>query len=256
MKFLNGKPEVLILPEILNKIKKYTRLCEHQIYWMGKVNKYENVYCIEDVMLIPQTVGKNAEMDYIALADMQQLLFEEGYEELCIGRTKKNKGVEMNDKDLEMLKFLTGEVYSIIYIQTNNKDESSVNIVDFDKGIIFDDLELSISDTEFYSDEDILAEIETNISMPSSKTWLSTKDTVKPVEIRETDNKNEPKQMSIVETLKENTKTTVDNLKTEVNKVIEIKKEKPEYQPNQFVKDNIDFRELVMMGGDINDSTT
>ena len=242
MKFIMGKPTVSILPEVLNKIKKYTRLCEHSVYWVGKVLRNGEDYFISDAQLIKQTVGKNGELDYESLSEFELITEEEGLEPLCLGRTKKSKSVAMTDKDFDFVALLTNGVGYMIYIQTNTKNELSLNLIDFDKGIIFDDIPLTVCDTEYYEDKEILEEIKDNIAEPYNKTnkyVLTPKEDVKPIEIHETD---KGKQLEIVE--------KVENKKEE-EVVLEPE---PPYEPNDFVKENTDFKELVKKVGGKNDA--
>lgn len=245
MKFLKAEPVVSIMPEVLNKIKKYTKLCEHSIYWLGKVTRVDNEYFIEDVAIIPQTVGKSGTIDFEKFSDFEFLIENEGYEPFCLGRTKKGKSVVMTNSDIEFINALTGEVGYMIYIQTNTKNETSVNVIDYDRGIIFDNVQLTVTDTEFFTDEDVLAEISENIIVPTGKKdsafsnkHKSFKDVESYSRIVDTD-----KESKIVDLRKDTKETT---------KLPAVKEVKVEYVPNEFVKENIDFRLLVApKGGDV-----
>lgn len=249
MKFMEGKPTVTIFPEILNKIKKFSKLCEHSIYWMGKVICDGNNYYIADAVVVGQTLGKNAEINLESLQEFEMLSLEEGYESCCMGRTKRTKSVIMTDKDLEYIEDLFGKSGYMIYIQTNKKDELSLNLIDFEKGIIFDDIPLTVCDTEYYTDEQVMEEIKFAIegSETKSNNYVLTPDNnVKPVEIRETDeNDYWNKQLEIVGKVKDK--------KAEEQVVFEPEPEPP-YEPNEFVKENIDFRSLVRKVGGENDA--
>lgn len=251
MKLMNEYPEIIIMPEILNKIRKYTNLCDHSVYWMGKVIKEENRYYIEDAMLLMQTVGKKGEIDLDFLLEAETLIAEEGYTTYCLGRTKRNKSVQMQESDMNFLELLVGQVGEVIYIQTNTKGAISANLLDYDKGIIFDDIELTIKDTEFFSDEEILDEISVTIANSKIKTLPVTKTSEKIVEIL----KPSDKEDNVLEKIQETGRTIIEKAK-EIEKEVVAIVEKPEYIPNQFVTDNIHFSELVGLGGDVNEQVS
>lgn len=256
MKLLKGEPVVSMMPETLNKIRKYTKLCEHSIYWMGKVMHLENEYYIDDVVLLPQTVGKNGSIDFEKFSDVEFLIENEGYEAFCIGRTKKSKSVAVTNSDLDFLKTLAGESGYMIYIQTNNKNDLSLTLVDYDRDLLFDDLQLVVSDTEFFTDEEIMAEIAANVSLAVSKhdykygkKYLDTGKSEKVIEIRETTNSWSDKAKKELVEVKEKVSEMAGQLVIEEG-------QKVEYEPNEFVKENVDFRLLVTpKGGDANDAT-
>lgn len=226
MKLLANKPKITIFPELLNKINKYTNLCEHSIYWIGKVAMEDNEYRICDIVLPMQTVGKKAEIDVEDLIDIQSETLEQGYYTYCIGRTKKNKSVVISNDDIKLLKDIYGELETAIYIQTNTMGDISLNVFDFNRGIWFDELSLQVLDTEFFEDDEIKKELDESIIYPVKN-------------IRKTTGKHETEGVIMVDN---KVVSSVTPIETTVTKK-EIKK--VEYVPNDFVKADEPFTHLV-----------
>lgn len=240
MKSLKETPVVSILPEALNKIRKYADLCDSSIYWIGKVVHDRMDYTITDAVILPQTVGNKGCIDYDLLPEIEFAIEEEGFECCCLGRTKKDKPATIEQDDIEMCSLLCGDVGTMIYIQLNKAHELDMNLIDFDSGILYDDLQLHVSDTEFYSDEEILNEISEAIedTMYVNKHQKTT-------EIQDTDKKVSDKEDEESPFFKDTKQTNIFDLTKEPVKSLEPPKPKV-YTPNEFVEENTDFADLTL----------
>lgn len=237
MKTLKDEPRVVILPEILGRIKKYTELSKENIYWMGVVEEGvdsncqpDGMYYIIDSEVVKQEVrGKcvnisNEDLEEYCVSNT--LDFTSGIPAIALGRVVGNKSVEITDADIRMIKDI-GYDGLVIYILTNKRNEVGMYLLDLYRDVMYDEITLEIETLSDKSDGEIIKEISEKVS---------TRDLKKIYEERKkainTKNDNDVKIAIKENVAKPNTATKTEN--------------KEEYIPSELVKKSPNFLDLIV----------
>ena len=240
MKTLKKEPRVVILPEILGRIKKYTELSKENVYWMGIVEEGldsncqpNDVYYIIDSEIVKQEVkGKCVNINS---EDLEEYCVSNTLDSaycipaIALGRVVGNKPVEITNADIKMIKDI-GYDGLVIYILTNKRNEVGMYLLDLYKDIMYDEIALEIESSSDKTDNDIIKEISEKVSARDlKKIYEERKKTIN------TKNDNDVK-------IEIRGNTTTSNNSTKTTKT----ENKEEYIPSELVEKSPSFLDLIV----------
>ena len=147
------EPKVFIEIKALNKMNEYIRQSNDEIGWLGTATKKNNNYTIHDVFLFEQEVhSTTTEITVEGLNNFSMEILKE-HDGINIwnnmklwGHSHVNMSTSPSGQDDKQMEIFTQNANDFfIRIIGNKKGSMKIDIWDYDKGIIYENLEYSIN---------------------------------------------------------------------------------------------------------------